>query len=157
MKITTKRLKQIIKEELEKDLGESKPVGSREMDSTRMAAGLPVYKEVSQELLDLASKIETGEVADMDAFLSEFMAIQKILDAHGRAVPDTSGQVHEASDQRFNADVEAKKLRVHARTVKNPKRRAGIERLAQDIEDGTVSSWPQYFAAMQIHKRPEKA
>ena len=105
MKITTKQLKQIIKEELEKDLGESKPVGSREMDSTRMAAGLPVYKKVSQELLDLASKIETGEVADMDAFLSEFMAIQKILDAHGRALPDTSGQVHERRSRRARRPV----------------------------------------------------
>tara|TARA_B100001094_G_C17529962_1_gene484164 strand:- start:174 stop:479 length:306 start_codon:yes stop_codon:yes gene_type:complete len=97
MKITKRRLKQIIKEELNKKLNvdEGKPIGSREADSTRMAAGLPVYKKVSKELLDLAEKIESGEVADMDAFLSEFMAIQKILDAYGRAVPDTSGQVHE--------------------------------------------------------------
>tara|TARA_R110002096_G_scaffold378002_1_gene571853 strand:+ start:1021 stop:1341 length:321 start_codon:yes stop_codon:yes gene_type:complete len=100
MKITTKRLKQIIREELEGDLGEERPFGKDEMDSTRMAAGLPVYEKVKQELLDLAKKIETGEIADMDAFLSEFIAIQKILDAHGRAVPDTSGQVHERRSRR---------------------------------------------------------
>lgn len=107
MKITTRRLKQIIREELEGDReepegdpGEERPFGSRETDSTRMAADLPQYGDVRQEMLDLANKIETGEVADMDAFLSEFIAIQNILDAYKVAVSDDSGQVHERRSRR---------------------------------------------------------
>ena len=97
-------------------------------ETLEMAAGQPGYANVATELQQLADDIRAGHVVDEAEIFQRFAEIQAVLDAHGRAVGDTSGQVHENKTRSTTMKITKSKLR---QLIKEE-----IQKVLQEYGDG---------------------